>query len=56
MNTATLPAPVMTSAGSACPCPDHPASILQPFPGGGARGTCPVDERSYQMTPPEVTW
>jgi len=37
------------------PCPDHPASVLQPLPGGGARGTCPVDSRSYQMTPMEVT-
>jgi hypothetical protein len=36
------------------PCPDHPASVLQPLPGGGSRGTCPVDSRSYQMTPLEV--
>lgn len=39
----------------ACPCPDHPAAVLQPLPGGGARGTCPVDSRSYQMSPLEVT-
>lgn len=38
----------------ACPCPDHPASALVPFPGGPARGSCPVDGRSYQMTPLEV--
>lgn len=38
----------------ACHCPDHPAAVLQPLPGGGARGTCPVDSRSHQMTPPEV--
>jgi hypothetical protein len=36
-------------------CPDHPAAVLQPLPGGGARGTCPVDSRSYQMSPVEVT-
>lgn len=49
MTAATLSAP-------ACPCPDHPAAVLVPFPGGGARGTCPVDGRSYQMYPPELTW
>lgn len=38
----------------ACRCPEHPGSILVPFPGGGARGTCPVDQRSHQMYPPEV--
>ena len=37
------------------PCPDHPDRVLQPLPGGGARGTCPVDSRSYQMSPAEVT-
>jgi hypothetical protein len=53
VTTLTLPAPV--TAAVACPCPDHPAAVLQPFPGGGARGSCPVDSRSHQMTPPEVT-
>ena len=38
------------------PCPDHPRCALVPFPGGGARGYCPVDSRSYQLAPPEVTW
>ncbi len=42
-------------AGASRPCPDHPGRALQPLPGGGARGTCPVDSRSYQMSPPEVT-
>lgn len=37
-----------------CPCPDHPGEFLIPLPGGGARGTCPADSRSYQMTTPEV--
>jgi hypothetical protein len=54
MITATLPAP--TAVGAACPCPDHPDRALVPFPGGGARGSCPVNGREYQMTPPEVTW
>lgn len=40
----------------ACRCPEHPDAVLVPFPGGGARGYCPVDDRSYQMTVPEVTW
>jgi hypothetical protein len=31
-----LPAP-------ACFGPDHPGAVLVPLPGGGARGTCPVD-------------
>jgi len=39
----------------ACHCPDHPDAVLQPLPGGGARCTCPVDSRSYQMAPLEVT-
>jgi hypothetical protein len=46
----------MTAAVSArpvSPCPDHPGSALVPFPGGGARGSCPVDGRSYQMSAPE---
>ena len=43
-------------ARPAYPCPDHPDAVLVPFPGGGARGSCPVDHRLYQMTPPEVTW
>jgi hypothetical protein len=38
----------------ACYCPEHSDAILVPFPGGGARGTCPVDQRSHQMYPPEV--
>jgi hypothetical protein len=38
----------------ASPCPEHPDSVLQPFPGGGSRGACPVDGRSHQMSPPEV--
>jgi len=36
-------------------CPDHPDAVLQPLPGGGARCTCPVDSRSYQTSPLEVT-
>lgn len=52
MTTATLPAPAVTAP--ACPCPDHPSAVLVPFPGGGARGSCPVDGRSHQMAPPEV--
>jgi hypothetical protein len=43
------------SASPACCCPVHPGVVLVPFPGGGARGSCPVDSRSYQMTPLEVT-
>lgn len=39
----------------ACPCPEHPAAVLVPFSGGGSRGSCPVDGRSFQMIPPEVT-
>jgi hypothetical protein len=54
MTTATLPAP--SALAPASPCPDHPAAVLQPLPGGGSRGTCPVDSRSYQMSPVEVTW
>lgn len=53
MTAATLPAPATLLP--ARPCPDHPAAVLQPLPGGGSRGTCPVDSRSYQMTPLEVT-
>lgn len=47
----------MTTAAllPACHCPEHPEAVLQPLPGGGARGTCPVDSRSFQMTPLEVT-
>jgi hypothetical protein len=30
-------------------CPDHPGQVLCPLAGGAARGTCPVDGRSYQM-------
>jgi hypothetical protein len=40
---------------AACRCPVHPYAVLVPFPGGGARGSCPVDSRSHQMTPPEFT-
>ena len=47
-------AAVSRATAPARQCPDHPASALQPLPGGGARGTCPVDSRSYQMTPVEV--
>jgi hypothetical protein len=39
---------------AAC-CPEHPGAVLVPLPGGGARGTCPVDSRSHQMYPVEVT-
>jgi hypothetical protein len=55
MTTATLPAP-LAAGRPASPCPDHPGAELVPFPGGGARGTCPIDQRSHQMYPPEVTW
>jgi hypothetical protein len=51
--TASRPAPV--SPRPACPCPDHPDRSLLPLPGGAARGTCPVDSRSYQVFTPEVT-
>jgi hypothetical protein len=52
LSAVTFPArPIATPA---CPCPDHPGRVLQPLPGGGARGTCPADGRTYQMTPPEV--
>lgn len=50
-----MTAATLLPAGPACPCPDHPAAVLVPFSGGGARGTCPVDGRSHQMTPPQVT-
>jgi len=46
MSTAILAAP-------ACPCPDHPHLSLIPV-GGGARGICPGDGRTYQMETPEV--
>jgi len=49
MTAATLCVP-------ACHCPDHPAAVLVPFPGGAARGSCPVDGRSHQLTPPELKW
>jgi hypothetical protein len=39
----------------ACPCPDHPGRNLLPLGGGAARGMCPVDGRSYQLYPPEVS-
>lgn len=45
----------MITAVPASPCPDHPDTALVPCPGGGARGTCPRDGRTYQMTPLEVT-
>jgi hypothetical protein len=45
---------VTTAVRPACPCPDHPDQVLQPLPGGGARGTCPLNGRSYQMEPVEV--
>jgi hypothetical protein len=48
-------APPRPSAAPACRCPVHPGAVLVPFPGGGARGTCPVDQRSHQMYPPEIS-
>jgi hypothetical protein len=30
-------------------CPDHPGQALCLVAGSAARGTCPVDGRSYQM-------
>lgn len=36
-------------ARPAVKCPDHPGEVLCPVAGGAARGTCPVDGRSYQM-------
>jgi hypothetical protein len=30
-------------------CPDHLGQMLCPVAGDAARGTCPVDRRSYQM-------
>lgn len=50
--TASRSAPA--SPRPACPCPDHPDRSLLPLPGGAARGTYPVDSRSYQMFTPEV--
>ncbi len=40
--------------GPVVACPDHPGEVLCPLPGGGARGTCPVDGASYQMDAPEA--
>jgi hypothetical protein len=51
----TTLAPARPFSAPACPCPVHPGAVLAPLPGGGARGTCPVDSRSYQMSPLEVT-
>jgi hypothetical protein len=35
-------------------CPVHPDCELQPLPGGGARGICPLDGASHQMSAPEA--
>lgn len=40
---------------AAVTCPAHPEAELIPV-GGGARGICPEDGTSYQMTTPEVSW
>jgi len=48
-----MSAPIL--AIPACPCPDHPHRSLIPV-GGGARGICPADGRTYQMQAPEVSW
>lgn len=47
---------IIVTAVPASPCPAHPDAVLVPCPGGGSRGTCPVDSRTYQMSAPEVTW
>jgi hypothetical protein len=47
--------PAVDRLRPAQPCPDHPGHVLLPLPGGAARGTCPVDGRSFQFETPEVT-
>lgn len=42
------------AAGPVFACPRHPGTVLVPFPGGAARGLCPVDGASHQLEPPEA--